>query len=1020
MSRKKKIIAILMLIVSSIIFAVTYDSGYGHYTSEERTDLNTEFSLFKTTTTESVQLLRFSTRNYPIVRATLFVYSDKNTVNTKVSDPNMFHGAVSIPENIGDTETDPGGVTIQTINTDRPQGVKENGAYHYWIEVTYSASGSDVRGRTSQLDIINENGLIAQIKNYYVQDLVEEFIRPNPSSSPRYLERQNGNLLLEAKANLLLEAKAKSGQVKGVFVRNNLGNTTKANIYEGSVGYNTEFIADTGTTEYTPILEGKFEITANINGVSTTLSKSIDSDADSLNFLKEDSSLGTGWYRAGVAIPFPESWKTAKISNIKAYFTARDKYGWGDKIELVIDGIVEKDPPIITNITTTNNTLKSFINTLLPSNDNSGFYTKITTSTTGITDNNLVGSLLNVKNNDNVDIQFTVDDENITSSKGNLSVTYNGITYSYVDGVKGSNSIEYIGISGTKTTWKLTVPNYKTDLNVTSFNIIDGSLSPNTMDSSNSRLTLFTEPSVLENTIINSNTNLAGTTLYPDYYNSKTIGVDTNGTSEAIAYMVVYDLDKSKSDLGLTDKLEGEWQGVLKTVPTLIFPSDGEYKYAKIYTINKAGAIKGITDDNINTFESIKKSIISKEKDNTFYIDTIAPRVPTYEFYKYEDKNKASITGISSEATTLYNSLLIGLNKPYKTDDGIEIKATVKEYNMAQTTDTTGIATWNVIPTSGTYDITNGALYEKKGTAIDLNGTSVTGKDTSKSISSTFYDKAGNYYTIPTSVNITFDDRKPSALTALPMVTGENLKFTNNTGIPLNKIDTITNPTLSIAVVNDSSVTNVTTAGSSNINLTSFLPSIVINKNNANTFDILTYSSSGEEGTKTSDSIVLDTEINDGQGSVINSNYTTEGSYNVFNLNTLLDSVTELVGLKTFIVTKTGTGNNTKISDAGTEKALGAVVSLEDYSTYNEILTPTIYSVLSPARLYKLKVPKGITGRFTYRITLSDRLGNLKNISYTVVVTNNVNIIGKVKNSSNTINTKISNGNKIKIESRAE
>ena len=126
------------------------------------------------------------------------------------------------------------------------------------------------------------------------------------------------------------------------------------------------------------------------------------------------------------------------------------------------------------------------------------------------------------------------------------------------------------------------------------------------------------------------------------------------------------------------------------------------------------------------------------------------------------------------------------------------------------------------------------------------------------------------------------------------------------------------------------------------------------------------------------------------------------------------------MGLKTFIVTKTGTGNNTKISDAGTEKALGAVVSLEDYSTYNEILTPTIYSVLSPARLYKLKVPKGITGRFTYRITLSDRLGNLKNISYTVVVTNNVNIIGKVKNSSNTINTKISNGNKIKIESRAE
>lgn len=832
MSRKKKIIAILMLIVSSIIFAVTYDSGYGHYTSEERTDLNTKFSLFKTTTTEAVQLLRFSTRDYPTVRATLFVYSNKNNINTKVYDPDMF---VSIPENIGGTETNPRGVTIKTIDTDRPAGTHGNGYYHYWIEVTYTASGTDVNG-------------------------------------------------------------------------------------------------------------------------------------------------------------------------------------WGDKIELVIDGIVEKDPPIITNITTTNNTLKSFINTLLPSNDNSGFYTKITTSTTGITDNNLVGSLLNVKNNDNVDIQFTVYDENITSSKGNLSVTYNGITYSYVDGVKGTNPIEYKGITETKTTWRITVPGYISKLNSITFNITDKSLSPNNI---NNNLTLFTEPSELENTKFNSNTNPAGSVVYPNYYKNSSIDINTVGTTDAIAYMIVYDLDKSKSDLGSTEKLENQLQGVLRTTAKMTFPSDGEYKYAEVYTINKAGAIKGITSDNVNSYDSIKKAIISKGAEVTFYIDRIAPRVTSYDFYKYEDKNKNDITGISSEATALYNSLLIGSNKPYKTDDGIEIKATVKEYNMAETTDTSGIATWNVIPTSGIYDITNGALYEKKGTAIDLNGTSITGKDTSKSISSTFYDKAGNL-TIPTSVNITFDDRKPSALTALSMITGEGLKFTSNIDIPLNKIDTSTNPTLSIAVVNDSSVTNVTTAGSSNINLTSFLPSIVINKNNANTFDILTYSSSGEEGTKTSDSIVLDTEINDGQGSVINSNYTTEGSYNVFNLNTLLDSVTELVGLKTFIVTKTGTGNNTKISDAGTEKALGAVVSLEDYSTYNEILTPTIYSVLSPARLYKLKVPKGITGRFTYRITLSDRLGNLKNISYTVVVTNNVNIIGKVKNSSNTINTKISNGNKIKIESRAE
>ena len=126
----------------------------------------------------------------------------------------------------------------------------------------------------------------------------------------------------------------------------------------------------------------------------------------------------------------------------------------------------------------------------------------------------------------------------------------------------------------------------------------------------------------------------------------------------------------------------------------------------------------------------------------------------------------------------------------------------------------------------------------------------------------------------------------------------------------------------------------------------------------------------------------------------------------VFNLNTFIDSITELVGLESFTVTKTGIGSNAKISDAGTEKVLGTTVSLGDYSTYNEIPTPTSYSGLSPARLYKLKVPKGITGKMTYRVTLKDRLGNSKNISYTVVVTNNVNIIGKVKNSSNIINTR--------------
>ena len=163
----------------------------------------------------------------------------------------------------------------------------------------------------------------------------------------------------------------------------------------------------------------------------------------------------------------------------------------------------------------------------------------------------------------------------------------------------------------------------------------------------------------------------------------------------------------------------------------------------------------------------------------------------------------------------------------------------------------------------------------------------------------------------------------------------------------------------------------------------------------------------------------MDTQVNGGV-SIVNENYTTSGSYNVFNLNSLLDNVTELVGLKSFIVTKSGVGSNAKISDSGTEKSLGTEISLADYSAYKEILTPTIYSALSTPRNYKLLIPKGISGKMTYNIMLKDRLNNYKNLNYTVIITGKTNIIGTSKNSNMKITTTISNGSEMKIQARTE
>ncbi len=977
MSRKKKIgiILILLAIIGFLAFGGTVD-----------TNITQTFTDFKTKTkTETFKMIKFSTEDYPTIKAYFYLAIDKNQPNIKLSDgsfnPNAIH--------IGNVDKE--GVTITEIESD----TNGEGLDFYYICIEYTVTDLSNNNRSDKFYIVNSNGsnkITTEINNYSVREI--EALFTNPNRDTRILSRQNEKIILSGKAYSKTKRGTYYADPSGTTGTTISSNTTK-----------TKFISKAESESYEEIDSGKFKIDSydNVAGV-VGLPYTEDNKTYYPVTLEINSTSNANIYNSLISNP----------NGHTLIFTAKSKSGLEDSD--ILDGVnvVEGDQPKITNITTINNTLKSFMYTLLPTNDNSTFYTKTASSSTGLTDNNLSDKLLNVKSNDGVDVEFTVDDESITSSRGNLSVTYNGVTYSYVDGVKGTNPIEYKGITETKTTWRITVPGYISKLNSITFNITDKSLSPNNI---NNNLTLFTEPSELENTKFNSNTNPAGSVVYPNYYKNSSIDINTVGTTDAIAYMIVYDLDKSKSDLGSTEKLENQLQGVLRTTAKMTFPSDGEYKYAEVYTINKAGAIKGITSDNVNSYDSIKKAIISKGAEVTFYIDRIAPRVTSYDFYKYEDKNKNDITGISSEATALYNSLLIGSNKPYKTDDGIEIKATVKEYNMAETTDTSGIVTWNVIPTAGTYDIINGASYEKKGTAVDL---TVDTGNVPKIMSSTFYDKAGNS-TIPTSVDITFDDRIPSTLTAinepgLIIPSGVVIKFTKNISIPLGKVDDISkNPTLSVAVVNDSSVANAT----SDVNLTSFSPNVEINKNHNNVFNITTYSSSGEKGIRTQDSIVLDTEVNGG-ASIVNESYTTSGSYNVFNLNSLLDSVTELVGLKSFTVTKSGTGSNAKISDNGTEKALGTVISLDDYSNYNDILMPTVYSTLSTPRNYKLLIPKGITGKMNYKINLKDRLGNSKDVIYTVIITGKTNIIGTSKNSKMKITTTISNGSEMKIQARTE
>lgn len=913
------------------------------------------------------------------------------------------------------------GVNIQNVLS---AAVENIGVIQTW-KMTYKSPFSESDGKYRKVDFnigkvfkkdfngndtanylaVNYAG--AESDRFYEVSLSKiDAIFKNPDPSSRFLIKKNGEIELKAIAQSLYD--------------------------------------DNGEKVNKPIIKGTFKIKSSTGTTLLTRAGSInevtDSERNSLGITATDTSV---WYRS-IAIIKEDDGEVAKAilkgeyTNLKVEFTAETSEE-AKTISLAGVSVVEKDQPKITSLTMTNVTLKDFMDDLKKADGaytfGAGAISDATTKTKsnleGLTEDELnvtptsSGMELNVKDGDKVKLEFQIDDESITSTSTGVKVIYNGVPYvaTYVGAVADT----------TKTNWKVEVSSfvYENGINNISFNITDNSLSPNTTAIT---ADTFNQPELLTNTNL-----IASSNAYKysnEYYDDGAI--KATKVTGALAYLIAFDYDSAVADTGATTgsyPVSGTKKWISYSTNEFNF-FEGRHTYNNIvYVMNSAGAIKAITHNNnrdaIIANNGSIDNIIARigTAGSNFYVDEQAPSVTGLELEKYADSNLAIILGNNSIA----RDLLIGVvseSRPYKGNDRISINFNLSEKNFYKTNFNTNIITSPIINIGGTIvnvDTMTGQEgmttsytntdYKKLGVATDL--TSGDFYD-NRSVTLQVFDRAGNI----TSETFTayYDDRIPSNITIASQITDPDdntIKFTKNTGLPLNdrsgtnySVGLLSNLTGSLKHVGD-----ITTSGA--INLTSFETNTGAGYNpvvNAVNYPVLrAFSKSGKVGNEVEETIVLDTKINDSRTSITETVYTRNGGSYVVDLTDTLSTIGELVGLASYSISTNSTGvklqHGTIISNVD---STGISVDLSSESLYRTQITTTPYSLINNLIL----ASPGVT---SFRLILTDRLGNSASINYIIQIPNNINIIGKKVNSTKVINTKIDNSTKeMKIESRIE
>lgn len=774
---------------------------------------------------------------------------------------------------------------------------------------------------------------------------------------------------------------------------------------------------DNGVKVNKPIIKGTFILKDTTTGhlVTVDSTQSISRKVNLNGFTHSDNTL---WYRATSAFTqaeFEEEFGKNPTLTVKFIAETADT-----SKEITAEGVkvVENDLPKITKITGTNVTLADFMGSLKVDTTTLTFTsaqvtdaaiviqeptTAESTSGSGIT---AITKQLNVKDGDNIKYEFEIDDEsiysetvgNVTTNYGTVKVTYNGLPYpaTYVEKIGGTDS--------TKTKWQVTVP-YVSGVNNIRVDVTDGSLLANNRQITG---TSYVEPQLIANTTFEENLNAATNSYIEENYYNDNLNAAVKNTN-ALGYLTVFDWDKNYSDnvsnKNYTETNSKKWSSDIDG----IYPfEEGKYTYnGTVYVMNKAGAISGITSSTVNTLSSIINRI--NIGSTLFYVDKTNPVINNKELTKISDLNTELNSG---DANSIINGLIgevsTGGERAYKGGDKIKISGGVSDYNFSDIAvkyGPFGIFTGAITTTNALAANANNIYsFSKLGTAYDL--TYGTGKINSGAILAV-YDKAGNKTT--TAMPILYDDNIPTTLSTLSGHTTEwSVKYTNNSNLPL--ISFGSTP-ISVATFGSGYIANFT--GKTSGNMTDF-------KNGGTTYSagadgekifssLTNYSYSGVKVGGADDSIVLDTKIND-DDVIIDTAFTALSTGYSVNLASKLASVKEIVGLEKFKLSTTHSGVklNNSYTFASTYSILGAL-----YYKF-----PTASAGIISSNIYSLYIPaKGDT---VFNLTLFDRLGNEKLITYIVRIPNNVSVIGKKTGSGLEIKTQINANGKMKIDSRTE
>lgn len=775
-----------------------------------------------------------------------------------------------------------------------------------------------------------------------------------------------------------------------------------------------------------PITKGTFIITGyksndGVNKLNTNLLtyqvSNVQSEHEtvSLSDYKEGNST---WYKAQCNINaknFTDEFGK-NPSELKIEFIAEtEELSASDKVEGLT--LVEGDKPKISSITGVNITLKDFMASLTSNSTEKIFNDTAVEKATGSKiissdvngiksedfkiEKNTDGTLriLNAKDGDVISLEFEIDDESITKDSKEVKANYNS-------GDIVATFVSRIGDEGsTKTKWKAEII-YKAENPDVTFNITDDSLLKNNLNLTGKA---FNEPALLENTSFKPNLKANAESKYF----SSALTTEMAKTDEILAYLVVFNYDKTIVDAGAPTSAYSkvgtlEWASSLNGEFKL---GDGSYNYNNagiVYVMNKAGAIKTITSSTVNMIENIIPKIGTGTKD--FYVDTIAPVVTSPTFSKTKEFNEADFAGDTEILKTL-----LGTNKTFKVGDTISLGATVSDVNYFKSIVPNNIYTGTITyKKNGVKITTEDGNYSDVVLTQDMVAADLTNDENIDTtvISLAFYDKAGN----ETVVNIgkTYDDRVPKGIEAISKIKlsdSGNIKYTNDESIPLTSGDI----PLSVGVLTSGNKNYfgalpaykdyTGTDKNSLSNFTEYKPV----KNIQNRFSLTVYSRSGMKGSIVEDEIVLDNSINY-DGDIYETNAVKTNKLYQVDLNTALGKITELVGLNEFTISS---------SDA---KDLS--ISLIKGQNGRYMLEGAPYSITKVAHNFaksnKLQFSTTKKGNVSFALTVYDRLGNVGVYNYIVQIPNDITIIGKTNSSGKEIKTRIGVMDKVKISSRTE